>query len=77
MKLTIEPTTEFFMADNVMVRRWKGVADDGSPVNVLVAGLQIGSEVLAEGLISIPAPTAEDAERWAEGILRRAIWGIE
>lgn len=74
MKLTIEPTPEFFMAGDVMVRMWAGTDQDGAPVIALIAavGLSDGSPrpPLYPGLVPIPPPDAEDARRWAEGIMR-------
>lgn len=73
MKLTIEPTPHFFMAGDVMVRMWTGVADDGSPVVVLVTAVAFSgqAEAAAEGLVSIPPPDADAAMRWAETIMER------
>lgn len=71
MKLTIQPTPHFFMAQDVMVRMWTGHADDGSDVVVLVTAVVLSgqAEAVAEGLVSIPPPTPEDAQRWAEKVL--------
>lgn len=79
MKLTIEPTAHFFLVDEVMVRMWQGHADGGSEVVVLVTAVAFAgqAEAIAEGLVSIPPPTPEDARRWAEHVLlgRRPIIG--
>lgn len=75
MKLTIEPTEHFFMADEVMVRMWQGAAvhDDGSqePVVAMVTCVAFTGQAAAavEGLVSIPAPDPEEARRWAEKVL--------
>jgi hypothetical protein len=73
MKLTIEPTTEFFMAGEVMVRMWQGHSEHGAPVVVLVAAVAVAgqAEALAEGLVSIPPPTPEEAQAWAEAVMAR------
>ena len=74
MKLTIEPTEHFFMADDVMVRMWQGKAEDGADVVVLVTAVAFSgqAEAAAEGLISIPPPDAESARQWAEHIMQQA-----
>jgi hypothetical protein len=41
MKLTIEPTEDFFVADDVMVRMWTGTDDNGTPVVALVAAVAV------------------------------------
>lgn len=71
MKLTIEPTPHFFMAGDVMVRMWQGAAEDGTQCVVLVTAVAFTgqSEAAADGLVSIPPPTPEDAERWARHIM--------
>jgi hypothetical protein len=75
VKLTIEPTQEFFMDGEVMVRMWQGTAthDDGSqePVVALVACVAFTGQAAAaaEGLVSIPSPYPEEAKRWAERVL--------
>jgi hypothetical protein len=73
MKLTIEPTTEFFMAGDVMVRAWKGMTEDGAEVIALVTAVCFAGQAaaMAEGLVSIPAPDDDAARRWAEHILDR------
>ena len=72
MKITIEPTEQFFMAGDVMVRAWRGVSDSGERVIALVSAVQIenGPEDIP-GLISIPPPEPEDARAWAEEVMRR------
>ena len=71
MKLTIEPTEHFFMADEVMVRMWQGHTDDGTPVVALVTAVASASEAqeFAAGLVPIPPPSPEDAQRWAQRIM--------
>ena len=71
MRLSIEPTPEFFMAGEVMVRLWQGTAEDGSPVVALVTAVGFAgqAEALSEGLVSIPPPTEVEARAWAETIL--------
>jgi hypothetical protein len=73
MKLTIEPTHEFFMAGDVMVRMWQGTSDTGEAVVALVTAVAFPgqAEAMAEGLVSIPPPTPEDARRWAAEVLAR------
>jgi hypothetical protein len=67
-KLIIEPTEQFFMAGDVMVRAWTGTDQDGSPVTALVAGVYM-VETSALGLREIPPPSPEDQRRWAEKIM--------
>jgi len=71
MRLSIEPTPQFFMAGDVMVRLWQGTADDGSAVVALVTMVGFAGEAdrLAAGLVSIPPPTEVEARAWAETIL--------
>lgn len=71
MKLIIEPTEHFFMAGDVMVRMWQGQTDDGEPVIALITAVAFTGQAgaVAEGLVSIPPPTPEDARRWAEKIM--------
>jgi hypothetical protein len=75
MQLRLEPTEQFFMAGDVMVRMWNGTAicADGhvEPVSVLIASVAfIDASV---GLVSIPPPTDADAERWARTVLERGV----
>jgi hypothetical protein len=71
MKLTLTPTEQFFMADEVMVRMWQGTDGNGQPVVALITAIAFTgqSAVLADDLVSIPPPTSEDAQRWAHHIL--------
>lgn len=71
MKITIEPTEEFFMAGDVMVRMWQGTDDQGQPLLALVTAIAFTgqAEPFTEGLVSIPPPDAEAAQRWAEKIM--------
>ena len=73
MKLTIEPTPEFFMAGDVMVRMWQSTSDAGVPVVALVTAVAFPgqAEAFTEGLVSIPPPTHDDAQRWAEAVMAR------
>jgi hypothetical protein len=80
VKITVEPTEEFFMAGvvrmhafrrDVMCRMWQGSVehDDGS-TGACVALISMltfpgQAEDSAEGLVSIPPPTEEAARRWA------------
>lgn len=72
MKVTIEPTEEFFMAGDVMVRMWHGTTADGEPVVAFVAGVMLMSDASAVaeslGLVSIPPPDEDAARRWAEKV---------
>jgi hypothetical protein len=74
MKLVLEPTEHFFMVGDVMVRMWQGFArrEDAAdePVVALITAVAFTgqAEALAEGLMSIPPPTPEDAQRWARHI---------
>jgi hypothetical protein len=74
MKLTIEPTPHFFMAGEVMVRMWQGIDQNGADVVALVSAVAFTgqAEAFAEGLVPIPPPDAEDAQRWAEKIMGKA-----
>jgi hypothetical protein len=77
MKITVEPTEEFFMAGDVMCRMWQGSVehDDGS-TGACVALISMltfpgQAEDSAEGLVSIPPPTEEAARRWAAEVLSK------
>ena len=74
MKLTLEPTEHFFMADAVMVRMWKGHAEDGSPIVAPVTAVaSVGqTHEFASGLVPIPPPGPENAMRWAQSVMDRA-----
>lgn len=74
MKLTLEPTEQFFVAGDVMVRMWQGKTDTGADVVALVTAVVFAgqAEVAAEGLVPIPPPTPDDALRWADEVRRRA-----
>ena len=69
MKLNIEPTDEFFMLGEVMVRAWRGSDQDGVGVVALVSLVRTESLEDVPGLVSIPAPTPEDAVNWAKRVL--------
>lgn len=74
MKLTIEPTKEFFMCGEVMVRMWQGTTETGKHIVALVAGVSGGDRgfELARTLVSIPPPAADEARSWAaEGLSKR------
>lgn len=73
MRLTIEPTEHFFLADEVMVRMWKGQDDGGNPCIALITAVAFTgqAEVVAENLVSIPPPDAEAAMRWAQRIFKQ------
>jgi hypothetical protein len=74
MRLTnLEPTEEFFMAGEVMVRGWTGFDDQGQHVVAFIAAVAVneGEGALPTGLVSIPAPTEEDARRWAAEVMSR------
>lgn len=73
-QVTIEPTPHFFMAGPVMVRMWTGHDNAGLPVVALVSAILVGTGDVGEtatamGLVEIPPPSPEDAERWAKNIL--------
>ena len=72
-RLTIDPTERFFMAGDVMVRMWQGTDQHGAPVVLLVTAVAFtgDAEAFAEGLVSIPPPTPQDAEHWARTVLAR------
>lgn len=74
MKLCLEPTEEFFMAGDVMIRLWQGVNANGAPVVALIAGVALigQAEAIAETLTSIPPPTPEEALQWARTIITKA-----
>lgn len=74
MQVTIQPTPNFFMAGEVMVRMWQGQAEDGTEVVALVAAVAVAGDVpaVAQALVSIPPPAPDDAERWAAEVFRRA-----
>jgi hypothetical protein len=71
--LTLKPTQEFFMAGDVMVRMWQGKSDRGENVVALITAVAFAGKTdlptFTEDLVSIPAPDAEDARRWAEKIM--------
>jgi hypothetical protein len=71
MKLTIEPTKEFFLAGDVMVRLWRGTDADGQTVMALLSAVIIcePNAPPPAGLVSIPPPTPEGAARWAQAVL--------
>jgi hypothetical protein len=76
MKITVEPTEEFFMAGDVMVRMWQGVAEEAggkTPCIALITavGFPGQAEAAAEGLVSIPPPTEADARRWAAEVMSK------
>jgi hypothetical protein len=73
MKLTLEPTEQFFMAGGVMMRLWQGANEQGEPVVAFIAMVAVteGQDHVPDGLVSIPAPTGEDARRWAAEVLSR------
>jgi hypothetical protein len=61
MKITIEPTAEFFRTDEGWpVRAWRGFTEGGEPVVAFVAAVtpstDAGNAELAEGLSEIPGP---------------------
>ena len=61
MKLTVEPTEEFFRTDEgVPVRAWKGQTDAGTPVIAFIAAIAAPDGVdqadLARELREIPGP---------------------
>jgi hypothetical protein len=71
MQLTLQPTKEFFMAGDVMVRMWQGKDQDGNECIALISCVAFAgqAEAVAEGLVSIPEPDAEEQARWARTIL--------
>lgn len=78
MRLLVEPSESFFMAGDVMVRLWTGTVlhDDGRSEEAvaLISAVGFGgqAEALSEGLVSIPPPDAEAAQRWAQTVLAKA-----
>lgn len=71
MKLTIEPTEQFFMAGDVTVRAWRGSDADGREVIALVAAVSFSGALEVPGLVSIPPPDFNAARGWAADILSR------
>lgn len=75
MRITIEPTPQFFMAGDVMVRLWQGVAEDGTLVVALVSMVGSAGDVtsgLFGSLVSIPPPDTAEMRQWAHHILGQA-----
>lgn len=57
ISLTISPTDEFFTAEKVVVRGWKGVTNSGRPAHALVSVVQLDAdEPNMLGLKSVPPP---------------------
>lgn len=73
MKIIVEPTEEFFDANGVMCRLWQGTAelDDGSTGPCVALVSMVGFPGQADGLVSIPPPTGEDARRWAAEVMSK------
>jgi hypothetical protein len=73
MRLILDPTEDFFMAGDVMVRMWTGTDDEGRPVVALVAGFGLADgsarAPLLPGMVPLPPPGPEDAQRWARQIM--------
>jgi hypothetical protein len=59
--ITVVPTEDFFSADNVMVRAWKGYTQGGTEVIALIAG--VSSKEPLTRLTPIPPPRPEWSER--------------
>jgi hypothetical protein len=76
MRLSIEPTAEFFMSGDVMCRLWRGtVHHDGleEPCVALVSAVAFaaeGPDVWAS-LVSVPPPDGEQARGWAAEVLSK------
>lgn len=70
-QLTLTPTEHFLMAGDVMVRMWKGADQNGEDVIALICAVAFAgqAEAVAEGLVSIPPPDAEAAQRWARKVI--------
>jgi hypothetical protein len=72
MKITVEPTPQFFMAGEVMVRAWKGHDAEGNQVVALISAVRVSADTSAyDGLVSIPPPDGETARAWAAEVLSR------
>jgi hypothetical protein len=73
MQLTLEPTEQFFLAGEVMVRAWAGSDDRGQRVVALIAGVALATRPgdVTIGLVEIPPPTVEEARRWAQEVFTR------
>lgn len=56
MKITVEPTEEFFEAEKVPVRMWKGTTDNGVDVVALIAGVRLPEDEDVVNLKLIPPP---------------------
>lgn len=60
MKLTLEPTEEFFSATNILIRAWRGTDEAGAEVVAFVAGVAIDQETpQPEGLTPVPSPSPD------------------
>jgi len=62
MKITVEPTGEFFAAENVTVRAWRGTDEAGAEVIALVAAIFTKSTRAMPGMTPIPPPLPEASE---------------
>jgi hypothetical protein len=71
MRMTLEPTEQFFMLGDVMVRAWQGQDDRGGALIALVAAIAVEQDSIP-GLTSIPPPGPVEAEQWARTILDKA-----
>jgi hypothetical protein len=69
--MTLEPTEQFFMLGEVMVRVWQGKEDGGGRLIALVAAIAVEQDTIP-GLTPIPAPGPREAEHWARTILDKA-----
>lgn len=75
MKLTLEPTEEFFSATNILIRAWRGTDEAGAEVVAFVAGVAIDQEApQPAGLVPVPSPSPD----WPADLraLSSAFWGM-
>jgi hypothetical protein len=74
VRLTLEPTEEFYTTeDGMMLRAWTGVNDrnEGVVAFIAVVATREHADHAPDGLLSIPPPTAAAARRWAAEVLSR------
>jgi hypothetical protein len=72
--ITVSPTAEFFMLDDVMVRAWEGFAADGTKVVALISAIRSEGPLALEGLTSIPGPPDDHSLEMRDALGR--LWGI-
>lgn len=60
MKITLEPTEEFFAAKDILIRAWRGTDENGADVVAFVAGVAIDQEApQPEGMVPVPMPAPD------------------